>query len=229
MRPIIIATPPRTASMWIWNIARGLLLSDGKAPIPSLDGVGGGKEQLQAMLDRVQAPNEVVCYKTHYLVPLEWDVRIITCVRDIREALASFMRFLPTTFNKACRAAAQWMMHCDYYLGGKDHTNLLRLNYVDVVAEPRQTIKSIAAFIGVIPLPDVVEQLHLRYERGAIRRYMAQWPKPETGRAMEPVTGFQTGHVAPEGYSWRDVLSESEQKRINIMSTAWRDRHNIRD
>ena len=95
-----IASIPRAGSMWTYNVTRGLLQADGKdvqpQSIPKSD-----KKVFELATQALQntAPTSVYVLKTRACIRSDIQKSsYITTVRDVRDALISWMRFMHSAF-----------------------------------------------------------------------------------------------------------------------------------
>lgn len=74
--------------------------------------------------------------------------RIITCIRDPRDVLVSFRRFMDTTFEHAL-AVCEGVKR--YPEGYRDHPPelLLQLDYGEIEQQPASVVRQIAGFLDV--------------------------------------------------------------------------------
>jgi len=249
-KTIWISTPPRTGSTWLFNVAREILRLAGFTTLPKRP-----PQQVHEMLEiaRREAwpdndPSRVWVLKIHGLL-LRRDIpqsRIITSLRDPRDVLVSFMRFMNTSFEHALETSAGVMRYAEAYRDFPPELMLI-VDYADIEARPATVAMTVARFLDAPLAPVDAQRIVERYSRERVRELTEQTtrslqeklaagiaiPRDEVvlrdekvERAFDVTTGFQTGHItsAIPG-EWRKLLSAEQKRRVSERFGDWLERH----
>nr|CRH05444.1 putative sulfotransferase [Candidatus Magnetococcus massalia] len=244
-KTVWIASPPRTGSMWIFNVTRELLRAAGRTVLPT---EVPKRDQEMADLAQHQAwqdsdPNRIWVLKVH--AQLEEKLphsRIITTMRDPRDLLISFRRFMGCDFETALKQALLAVEQHDAYAKyGEDV--LLKLHYRDVTETPDDTLRHICSFLGISVAGGELATIVDRFSRERVAQHTeaitqnlkSRLQKGEEVleqevvmvaenklRAYDRNTGFQSGHVSSEAAaSWRMLLSDEEKLQVHQKLGEW--------
>lgn len=107
-------------------------------------------------------------------LPATHEYRVLFMMRPLDEVIASQNRMLermgkpvPRTPSDAVIAAFQkHLKEVEGWLAGKSHLKVMRVNHADVLAQPRESARSIAEFVGA---PLSVEPMTAQVERSLYR------------------------------------------------------------
>ncbi|MEM6491655.1 MAG: sulfotransferase domain-containing protein [Pseudomonadota bacterium] len=216
----IVLSPPRCASMWMYNAVRLSLRGAGYGVFPET--IAFGQDQLEALFARAAAdrdPQSTYVLKSHLMIDRSSDgvrsmidrsrdsVRIVTVLRDPRDMVVSLNAFLsghPPQMGAADMIAS--LISFYDHLDAAWPDVLHKVDYRDVVARPQSVIAGLRAFLNLAPDADADAQLADTLSHDAVKRIIAaaerrpptQHPSPYdlSDRALDPTTGFQTGHIA---------------------------------
>ena len=241
---IWVAGMPRAGSMWTYNVTRRLLQADGNDVQPKF--VPKSDKQVaelarQAMRD--PDPARIYIFKTHARIKSEFQhEKYITVVRDIRDALVSWMRFMHSDFDAALTAARDMITTVDYYKSFP-RENILHLAYGNITSDPGKVCTEIIRFLSIdIPEADVKSIVDMfskntviksiaKKEQDISNNFQANEAVSEDEiirnydgslRAYDSETGFQSGHVTRyRDGDWRNILTRDEQGRMNEALGDW--------
>lgn len=242
-KPIVmVAGMPRTGSMWTYNVARRLIRAAGCTPWPVHIPPDPIPVFRQAMQFGVAA-SDVICIKVHSrfegTVP---GLKVLCNLRDVRDAITSYMRFTHRDFEDAIDGIEDSMALTDYYLG-EARFDVLDIRYDDIMHRAVESIVRIGSFIGFPVSPEYAELIAGDYAREKVRSYVAELSEAGSDRRKHAAnltqrnsdgsvrlyddsTGFQSGHVSDsQGGEWRTMLDASQQARLMALTGDWLARH----
>jgi hypothetical protein len=243
-----VASMPRSASMWAFNVARSLLREAGLSVFPQTlpksdeDMVAEARRGL-----RDTSPDNVWCLKVHSGLrngsPAN---RFISTFRDPRDAVVSFMRFMRHDFETALSAATIWTQLCDHYRAFPPDLSLC-LDYDRIVADPIDVAGRISNFLELDLAASDIAQAIAEFDREKIRRRTQSFRtqaarEPMAGdvdvaealilnadgtmRFWDPHTGFQSDHISDyRDGDWRFLLSEDQKRRLDQAIGDWLAEH----
>jgi hypothetical protein len=242
VKPIImVAGMPRTGSMWTYNVARELIRRAGHTPWPIRIPPDPIPAFRQAVLHGVAA-KDVICVKVHSRFEGNLTgLKILCNLRDVRDAIVSWMRFTHCDFGSALDGFEESLALTDYYLGSSN-LEVCPVRYEDLMHRPAETVLRVGAFIGFPVTLEVAEVIAAAYSRDNVRRRTSEieHSRDETSsrtgrrirnpdgsvRAYDESTGFQTGHVSDSrGGEWRELLNESQRTQLATIVNPWLLRH----
>lgn len=231
--------------MWLLNVAREVLRCAGRSVLPEKilqsDEMALDLANRQALAD--SDPNNVWALKVHHLLPANLPrSRIITSIRDPRDVLVSFRRFMNTTFDDALVACEDVVTYAETYRSYPPEV-LLKIDYADIEERPVRVTSQVAGFLGV-PLDAtdnarIVETLSREKVKTRIEEATAMvlesvrqnLPVPRASvvtdgdriiRFFDPTTGFQSGHVSEHrSGSWRVQLADTEKQAVMDRLGDW--------
>ncbi|MFQ5508302.1 MAG: sulfotransferase domain-containing protein [Leptospirillia bacterium] len=242
---VLIASTPRTGSMWTYNVTRALLSAAGHTVLPTKV-PKDERELLTRVYSTPPQKNATYCIKTHTRVrPGLPDTRVITTYRDMREVLLSLMRFTrDNDFEAALARLPGLMEQTDFYFD-QHREHILRLRFDDIMDDPGGVLKSINAFLD-LGVDDATrsgivsdfskEQVSKRLKaleqvavdgRGDVggkkkKAYDTVQNKDGSYRVFDRATSFQSGHITSKGKAeWREVFTPEQQDRINEIAGDW--------
>lgn len=245
---IYISSAPRSGSMWAYNATRELIRVAGKTVKPSEPPIDEEPLLNEAMTSPVKE-NEVWCVKTHRkLRPNIPGILIIVTYRDVRDCLASYMRFMNCDFQHALKMAHIWMNLTDGYFNTPTN-NLLKVHYDSIIEQPAETIRRIDEFIGTGIHPDQmtviseelkpdnlknkIASLHSNRENlteeDANKTLVVQLKNGST-RLYDKSTGFQSGHIGTiYGGLWKEMLDPDQQAQLLEETSSWLKRYGFKE
>jgi Sulfotransferase domain len=240
IKVVWVAGPPRSGSMWLFNVARAIVRAAGYQVLPSVvpqddDAmVAAGHEGT-----RDPSSERVRVVKVHQrLSPDLPFARYLLPRRDVRDALVSYMRFMQYDFEMAINFASYALAVASHY-DAFPRDQALVVNYSDIVSRPVDVVQSVALFLEA-PIDskmtrriaheldkEHVARLIERKEHDLIRRSREGLPiskeevviiGPRNMRAFDTATGFQSGHVSnyPDG-GWQDILTAEQKSRLDAI------------
>lgn len=249
-KTVWISTPPRTGSTWLFNVAREVLRSTGRMVLPARV-----PQETADMLELAQQvawpdtdPAKVWVLKVHGVM-LRADLphsKIITSIRDPRDVLVSFQRFMNTSFEHALSICEGVKRYPDNYRHHPDSL-LLKVSYADIQAAARDVIARVAAFLDADLHAGEAARIEAQFSRERVRKLIESTDARVFGRlrentaverdevvlqgnqvarAYDPATAFQSGHVS--GYrdgDWRQLLTEDEKRSVHERFGDWFERH----
>jgi hypothetical protein len=242
-RTLWIAGMPRCGSMWCFNLARAMLEAAGYEVKPGTV-PRSTEEMLQAGLDGLgdAAEGRVTVVKVHTALPEKLPrSRIVAPVRDLRDAMVSYIRFARVSFDQALEAARGWAELCDHYARWPA-AQCWRPGYAEITGDPAATAAKLAAFIGVSLEEAVLTDIVARFDKEVVAAKIAEAEAKlassktegvpvrsalvigEAGdiRAFDAATGFQSRHVSDyRDGGWREAFSAAEKARIDAEIGDW--------
>jgi hypothetical protein len=248
-KTIWISTPPRTGSTWLFNVTREILRRAGRDVLPErvpIDDQAMYALAQQAWLD--SDPSRIWVLKIHGTI-LRTDLprsKIITCIRDPRDVLVSFRRFMDTSFEHALAISTGVKRYVEGYAHHPADL-LLRVEYEDVESRPAEVLRRVAIFLDVpVSVADELQILAM-FGRESVRQRVADISEDlrqrlNAGsavdadevilrdqaivRAFDVGTGFQTGHVSgSKSGDWRSLLSDDEKRTVHERFGDWFEQH----
>lgn len=234
MNVVWVASMPRTGSMWVMNVARTLLMRHSLDVRPQ-DSIPADDADWLAMAAEAavsEVEGRVWVLKVHkQLQMLPLGAKFLVPFRDLRDAMASFQRFVHCDFETAVAAARVWARLCEHYLAFPDERRLL-VNYDLILDDPSGTVGEIAEFLELEISPDEADSIATEWDREKVRSRLAQQnieTLPAIGnfdgstRGFDPETGFQEGHVSSSSGrgTWETYYSEDERCRIESEFGEW--------
>ncbi len=177
-KTVWISTPPRTGSTWLFNVTREILRRAGRDVLPERvpidDKVMYELAQRDAWADT--DPSRIWVLKIHGTI-LRSDLprsKIINCIRDPRDVLVSFRRFMDTSFEHALTVSQGVTRYVEGY---RDHPAdlLLRVGYEeDIEVQPIDALRRVAGFLDV-PLGAADEaEIVAMFGRERVRQQVAE-------------------------------------------------------
>jgi Sulfotransferase domain len=248
---VFVAGMPRAGSMWTYNVVRAIFEAKGWTVLPEEIPVNE-HALIKSALVSEQNENEVYCIKTHLPLksplPTKHDVRIISNIRDVRDACLSFMRFMHADYDAGIHAMKSMMRITDYYLSqfGDD---LLSVRYEDLTSTPLNVLKNICGFLKVDLSENEKKEILQRFDKSNIQKKLQGLPKVEpdalapvdselsskfvpvknrdgTYRTYEKATGFQSNHITSSADGeWKTYFDSSKAEQLIDLSRDWLSRY----
>ena len=246
---VFVAGPPRTGSMWTYNVTRALLEAAGKTILhhdPLADEIEVAE---QAVGDaNYMGLDEVYCIKAHLRIsPGLPNTKVINNYRDIRDSILSVMRFMKLDdFEKALGIAKSLMADTDYYSDfAQHHGNIIRINYNNMVADPVRAIGSINDFLELGVGKDQWSEIADRFSRHRVQELVKNLDQVSVSssgeiegdasenctsvvnrhggyRVLDKETLFQTNHISSKAEGeWREVFTPEQQERLLEITSDW--------
>ena len=244
-----VAGMPRTGSMWTYNVARELLRRAGFRVMPEevklfdqdcIDYVNNG---LIASSD----PGTVFILKIHApLSNLPPDHLVITNIRDVRDVVMSYQRFMRVDFEKSLEACQLSLNTVNYYLAFPE-AQCLTIRYDELTARPAKTVAYIADRLASGCNDDEADEIAAMFSKKKVRalteskdrQYQRSLEgeklpngeillsRPDGGVAtIDRVTGFQSNHVSDyQDGDWRHSLSAEQIGAMEDAFGDWLEEH----
>lgn len=234
---VLVAGMARSGSMWVFNVTRELIQAGGAELTPQ-EAWNGLDDRIRALLSSPPETDRWHCLKTHSVYEVERsDVKVITTVRDVRECMLSFMRFMRCDFEQGLAAARGMMAVASYYCR-LPNSKALKLNYRGVEAKPVVTAQAIARFLGLEVDPGVVSAICARYSKSEVKRLIGALPQEQelgAGKRFDKVknrdgsyrmidcrTFFQSNHItSSQKGEWRTAFTPEQQERLMAVVGEW--------
>lgn len=246
---IWVAGMARAGSMWTNNVIRDALTQAGYEVLPEqVPWRDEDKRRIvlaEALPD--QNPSRVYVLKTHSKLDPEIPrTHFVSTIRDVRDAMVSWMRFMNSDFERALKAAVDMSRVCDHYMGiPEDKCTWIR--YEDIIQSPAATLKYICQRLGVTLTDEQIDEIVTKYTKANVVKriaakeqdYQAQVQKGiETNdvegirgrnnsiRVYDKETGFQSGHVSDyQDGDWRTILTAEQIDRLYQRLGPWLERN----
>jgi len=242
---IWVAGMTRSGSMWTHNVLRNVLKVSGYNVLPKH--VPETNEEITHLIrNRVLLdidPNNIYTFKTHAnLDPLIPKSYVITTIRDVRDALISWMNFMKSDFKTALAQAEGMTRISNHFLKFPDQKHY-RIRYEDIIADPESTIKKLCRRIS-INIPDQsIREIASNHEKNKIKKLIkkretifnqknkaGELPNGfkvvpgcnESERVYDRQTGFQSGHVTDyKDGDWQTILSPDQITAMHDRLSLW--------
>ena len=244
-KAVWIASVPRCGSMWTYNVTRRIVQAAGHEVVPALvpqDELAmlriGSEGIHEPALDRVRV------LKVHSLLPPDLPfARFIVPCRDVGESLLSYMRFTRRDFEAALNFVDDAVAISRHY-GDFPRDLVLPIAYGEIVARPAAVARAIAGFLGVEIETRALLEIVRAYSKENVRKLIAKRERdlsrrtrdghliaaeevvivgPQNVRVFDPATGFQSGHISPEGGGdWSRVLTPRQKEKLEARIAAAR-------
>lgn len=234
--------------MWTYNICRTVLERAGRdvfpKNVPQRDDevVALAKTGLQ---DYDQKSVWVLKVHTRIAQDVPRSCFILT-LRDPRDSLVSFKRFMRCDFDRALRATLGGIRLRDYYKSFPKHL-CLQVEYLEIILSPENIAQKITEHIACPVRPDVIREVINKFSKRNVSEIISRTEddlrrRSRSGeailpgelvaagarnqRALDLKTGFQSGHVSDykEG-DWRNILTRTEIDRVHDAMGTWLSRN----
>jgi len=253
VKVVWVAGMPRSGSMWTFNVVRELARHSGFKVLPEkvfvheADWLDYANREAMGNRD----PKTFFVLKTHDLLQtLPRDHLIITNIRDIRDTVMSFMRFMCVDFERALKANAAQSALADHYLALPEARRMV-VRYEEIKKDPITLIKhladrlelasdevSVSAIASDLSKEKIKTQIQDQDQRcrdalskGHLPTSEIMLPRSDGQHAsINLSTGFQSGHVSDyQDGDWRHLLSEDQIATMSKAFAPWLSRHGFSD
>jgi len=240
-----ISTPPRTGSMWIFNVAREIYKTLGFNVEPSIV-PQNDSEMFEIYHDRaINELNNNIKFILKIHTPLKPDLarsKIITTIRDPRDMCVSFREFMKTNFNQSLNATKSLINFSKIYKNF-DKNYILILKYENIEKNPIEMILKISEFLNENINYDQAFEISKKFSKKNVIEIINKKNKEikekilkkskidkkdiviisnENIRSYDKNTGFQTGHISQrKSGDWKKKLSSEEIEIINSQFKDW--------
>lgn len=226
--------------MWVYNVTRELIQTSGLKVVPESVPKLDREHERAGREGAVRDDRAITVVKVHHAIaPDTPNSLYLVTWRDLRDAMMSFMRFMEVDFERGLDFLRTAVPLQAYFLSfPSDKT--MTIDYRAIVQQPRDTIAAIAARLGLaVDEADVDRVLskftkeavakrlseredelrqHLRDRQSLPRDKFVPSGRPNSIRAFDPETGFQTGHVSPyRDGAWREVLTADQLREMDAL------------
>lgn len=249
---VFVAGMPRAGSMWTYNVVRAIFEARGWSVLPKEIPVSEHALIKEALLSE-QKDKQVYCIKTHLPLksplPTKHAVKIISNVRDVRDACLSFMRFMHADFEAGIGAMMGMMKITDNYLA-QFGNNLLSVRFEDLVKTPLDVLNNISGFLKIDLSESEKEKIIQRFDKSSIQKKLQEMPKVEskentqsndvgqgskfeavknrdgTFRTYDKATGFQSNHITSvHDGEWKTCFDKKQVEQLISLSGNWLLKH----
>jgi hypothetical protein len=242
---IWVAGMPRSGSMWTYNVLRNALDVSGYNVLPKIIPKSNEEQNYIAKYEALPDvnPKNIYVIKTHmYLNPNIPKSFVITTIRDVRDALISWMNFMNSDFETALTAAEGMTRNSDHYLEFPDK-NYFRIRYENIKSHPEATIKEICQKLTLDISDDVINDIVRNFDKNNVAKLIKNREKyfnkvnkkgkvPDgvesvaglnnSVRVYDKGTGFQSGHVSNyQDGEWRTILSPDQIEAMHDRLSPW--------
>ena len=237
--------------MWTFNCAREILRAKGLEVLP--DRIPKSDQDMveffNAAMARPPVLNTAYVYKIHNVMLSDGfpNSRIFTTVRDPRETVISFMRFMKIAdFEYSLRTSKLLLLITKRYRDFK-MTPVMTLRYEDINLRPINVIGQISDFMGADLDASAIAEIGSKLDRASVKRKIVQVeeklekkiasdqpvdPSEQViigegnVRAFDVSTGFQSGHVSDMTQGdYQRFLTSEQLKKVNDVFGDWMDEH----
>lgn len=230
--------------MWTFNVVRELFYKSGfniePKTIPQKN-----NEFLDLFNKNInnKDPKKIFVYKIHKILKSNLpNSKIITTIRDPREIIVSFMRFMKFDFNKGFLAAKDIIKYNQIY---KSYSSdlVLFLKYEEILKNPFKVIKQILEFIKLNLDDNKIKKIIQKFEKNnnikliknndnilnkKLRNKKNIDPRKivylseNNFRSFDINTGFQTGHISDmTKKDYRNYLTAEQMDKIKNFFSDW--------
>ncbi len=239
-----VAGMPRSGSMWTFNVTRELIRRAGFRVLPEevkltdQECVDYANEEIAANRD----PDTIFVLKIHArLASLATGQFVITNIRDVRDVIMSYQRFMRVDFETALEACKSNMHTANHYLAFPEEQRLA-LRYEELTVKPAETAARIADCVAGGIDDDAISRVVARFSKEKVRALTEskdrQYQRHLAGERLSPgeillnrpdgspamidrTTGFQSDHVSDyRDGEWRKLLLAGQ---IRAMEDAFGD------
>lgn len=246
---ICVAGMVRSGSMWTFNVVRELARRSGYRVLPEEVKLAEKEwfEYTDRELTNNPDPKAVFVLKTHLRMrTCPPDCLIISNIRDVRDVLMSYQRFMHVDFDQALEDAKEAAATSDHYAAFPEEQRMC-LRYDRITEAPDETIGAIAARMGLMVDDSTVSEIAAMFGKERVRSLTEERDQRcratiATGRepagevllaradgdyaTIDLSTGFQSNHVSDyrEG-DWRQLVSDDQTMILNQTFGDWLKRH----
>ena len=251
---IIVASTPRTGSMWTFNITREIIKKLNYIVVPKLI-PQDDSEMCKLHLNHldVEEKNIISVIKIHSLLKKKHyeNSKIIFNLRDPRDALVSFLRFMKLNYNlkQKIEYISDSIKETEYIRNNVKEDDYLEILYNDIISKQEDTVKQICNFLNLEIKSKQINQIVKKYSKANVIKAIKKKEKlvankikkkelldkkeivfisKNNYRIFDESTGFQSGHVSSyiEG-EWKHILTNIEQNEIKKEFGYWFKQNNF--
>ena len=235
----LVASMSRSVSMWTYNVIREILKTNDIAFKPTSPARGTYARYINSVL-RKPADQKNYVLKSHMLIDprkVTTELKVVCPYRDVREALASYKRFMRCDdFDHLLDVVKGMMANMDYYTE-KFHIKNCPINYDYIQFAPIETVMKIADYLELPLERQQAKAIVDKFSKDKVERKVQEIneadvplerfdPKydvmenfDQSPRLVDRASGFQTNHIT--NADWKEDFTEEEQKRLNQLCGDW--------
>lgn len=244
-----ISSMPRSGSMWTYNVVRELVRRSGYRVLPEDVALSDRDcaEYFNHEMPAHRGPGTVFVLKMHAcLTDIPPSHFVITNVRDIRDAVVSYMRLMHVGFDDALEYYGAFTGIADHYVGLPDERRMV-IRYDEMTSAPAEIVRRIAERLSLPVNHALVEDVTVQFSKEKVAalieskdrqvRDLTPYGRLPEGQVLldradgvavtvDRSTGFQSGHVSNyQDGTWRDLLSDDEAGALDQTFGEWLTRH----
>ena len=245
---IIVASTPRTGSMWTFNIIREIINELNYIVIPKLV-PQNDSEMCKLHLKHLNEKdkNTICIIKIHSLLKKIYyeKSKVIFNLRDPRDALVSFLRFMKFSYNlnEKIEYISDSIKKTEYIRNNIKKDDYLEIFYNNIIFRPEDTVNQICNFLNLEIQFEQINKIVEKYSKKNVIKSIKKKEEMVTNkikknekldkkeivfinksnyRIFDEDTGFQSGHVSSykEG-EWKNILTNIEQNEIKKEFGHW--------
>ena len=239
-----ISSAPRTGSMWVFNVVREIFLKYEHQVLPEL--IPQTSDEFFKLFSENLNDNDskkIFVYKVHVLLKNNLPFsKIITIIRDPREIIVSFMRFMKSDFNKSFLVAKSMMSYIELY-NNYNSDIVLILRYEEIIKNPTQAVNKILHFVNLKLSKNVVEKIVTKFDKKNNKNLIKKnddllkeqmknkenidkkkivYLSENNFRSFDINTGFQTGHISDmKKEDYRNFLTKKQIEQVKNIFGNW--------
>ena len=183
-KSIIIASPPRTGTVWTLNILKEIFLSQKINVVPERI-LRSEKESLQYHFNNIGSikNDSISIIKIEETFLKEDDVKktkLILNFRDPRDISISFGRFMNMenfTVDTMLRLIKSYIKWIEYYRKKFSGKQLLEINFLQISNQPLKVIKQIESFLNLKISEDIAIQIIAKFSKNNVLKIIKKKEK----------------------------------------------------
>ena len=170
---IVIASTPRTGSMWTFNITREIIKKLNYIVVPKLI-PQNDSEMCKIHLDHlnVKEKNIISVIKIHSILKKIYyeNSKIIFNLRDPRDALVSFLRFMKFSYNlkEKIEYISDSIKKTEYIRNNVKKDDYLEIFYNNIISRQKDTVKQICNFLNIEIKLEQINQIVEKYSKSNV-------------------------------------------------------------
>jgi hypothetical protein len=253
---VFVAGMSRAGSMWTYNVVRAIYETKGFRVLPKEIPADEGPLITKTLSSGIN-DNEVYCIKTHVPLksplPTQHEVKIISNIRDVRDAALSFMRFTHADLEGGIKTMMRMMFITDHYLT-KFKNDLLCIRYEDLTNNPQIVLENVASFLKIDLSKREETEILRKFSKANIQKQLNTMKKIKldalgrvesdeqkskfetvknldgTYRVYDKTTAFQSDHItSTKAGEWKTHFGKDQIERINGITKDWLLKHGYND
>ena len=220
---IVVSTPVRTGSTWIWNVCRKLLENNGADVWPKTITWTTEVEPADQCKEVLANPDRLYIQKLHMpAVAADHRTLVITATRKVESFLYSFIKFRVGDLSNGLYWYYCW---ADWHKANKDQYWLIR--YEDIEDSNIDTIRYLNTLLMTNRPEEELRKIELLYSKRSITSLtpdgtVIKKDKPDYHSTINLETGFHANHVNKSKTTWQDFFSIKEKEEIDRWKDGYR-------